>query len=360
MRISMKKMLLKWCVAAMVAVLACGCLSSSLVLAAEEADRTSVELGKEKVLQYITQRESEYYTIKSVDCEVGEVEHSATSTSFEVVATVAHELKAASASELPFIRGMMAAVKEKATLSELPGLDNMVELKIKDVENYIGETTNLQMRFYVTVNDLDKAASERVQLWAVDSSGNKVDVSEYDIMPYAEMCRQGYTSVTETIQKARAMGNLSTREVTPVITNYEDYDRIAARDYAHKWYGPSDEDYNPEYSNWNGNGGDCANFVSQCIEAGGVLPDDTWYKDSKIWISTSKLANYMVSKGYATEETYKYTTAGNFATKPGHSVLVTLNNTIDIAYTAHNTNVKDAKFTKTELEEYTFYIIKNY
>ncbi|MCI7281440.1 hypothetical protein [Dysosmobacter sp.] len=73
------------------------------------------------------------------------------------------------------------------------------------------------------------------------------------------------------------------------------------------------------------------------------------------------IAKYMVDNGYATAESYLDTNAGNFATKPGHSVLVTINNTVDVCYTAHNTNRKDAAFTNTELNStYTFYVIKNY
>ena len=69
----------------------------------------------------------------------------------------------------------------------------------------------------------------------------------------------------------------------------------------------------------------------------------------------------MTNNGYATKESYTVTTAGNFATKPGHSVLVTINNGVDICFTAHNNNRLDAAFSKTELTStYTFYVIKNY
>lgn len=55
------------------------------------------------------------------------------------------------------------------------------------------------------------------------------------------------------------------------------YNRIAAIRYASKWaYGR-----NPAYYNFNGIGGDCTNFVSQCVYAGaGVMnytPDVGWY-----------------------------------------------------------------------------------
>jgi len=44
------------------------------------------------------------------------------------------------------------------------------------------------------------------------------------------------------------------------------YDRQAAYDYAYTWW----DDRNPAYADYSGSGGDCANFVSQCIIAGGV------------------------------------------------------------------------------------------
>ena len=43
------------------------------------------------------------------------------------------------------------------------------------------------------------------------------------------------------------------------------YDAAAAVSYAKKWY----NSYNSQYLNYNDQGGDCANFVSQCLIAGG-------------------------------------------------------------------------------------------
>lgn len=47
------------------------------------------------------------------------------------------------------------------------------------------------------------------------------------------------------------------------INNYSVQDAI---DYANRYY----ENYNPAYPDWNAYGGDCANFISQCLHAGGV------------------------------------------------------------------------------------------
>lgn len=55
------------------------------------------------------------------------------------------------------------------------------------------------------------------------------------------------------------------------------YQREKAVAYAHQWaYGR-----NPAYINFNGIGGDCTNFVSQCLKAGGApqnfTPHTGWY-----------------------------------------------------------------------------------
>ena len=58
------------------------------------------------------------------------------------------------------------------------------------------------------------------------------------------------------------------------------YDRNAAVAYAHQWAFKR----NPAYMNFTGIGGDCTNFVSQCLHAGGApmnyAPDIGWYYSS--------------------------------------------------------------------------------
>ena len=44
------------------------------------------------------------------------------------------------------------------------------------------------------------------------------------------------------------------------------YDPSAAVEYARKYW----NNYNPDYHNYANDGGDCANFVSQCLIAGGL------------------------------------------------------------------------------------------
>ncbi|MDD2418803.1 MAG: amidase domain-containing protein [Oscillospiraceae bacterium] len=55
------------------------------------------------------------------------------------------------------------------------------------------------------------------------------------------------------------------------------YDRLTAVAYAHKWAFKR----NPAYGDFSEMGGDCTNFISQCILAGGAsmnyIPNTGWY-----------------------------------------------------------------------------------
>ena len=46
--------------------------------------------------------------------------------------------------------------------------------------------------------------------------------------------------------------------------------------------------YNSAYNSYKGRGGDCVNFVSQCLYNGGFPQDSTWYKHSVAWINVMK------------------------------------------------------------------------
>lgn len=46
--------------------------------------------------------------------------------------------------------------------------------------------------------------------------------------------------------------------------------------------------YNSSYNSYKGRGGDCANFVSQCLYAGGFKQDSVWYRHSVAWINVMK------------------------------------------------------------------------
>ncbi len=77
------------------------------------------------------------------------------------------------------------------------------------------------------------------------------------------------------------------------------YDPAAAAAYAEKHW----NNYNANYSNYNSIGGDCANFVSQCLFEGGLEMTDGWYwksysNRSESWSYCPSMYTYFKGKGY--------------------------------------------------------------
>lgn len=71
------------------------------------------------------------------------------------------------------------------------------------------------------------------------------------------------------------------------------FDILAACDYAEKFALTS----NPSYKTFEGNGGDCTNFVSQIIHAGGISLTDIWKPYSNPWIRVQDLYWYLTFQG---------------------------------------------------------------
>ena len=78
------------------------------------------------------------------------------------------------------------------------------------------------------------------------------------------------------------------------------YDREAALRYAHRWA----YERNPEYYDFDGLGGDCINFVSQVLAAGGAeqnYSQNGWYFNSindrsPSWSGVNELYEFLVSE----------------------------------------------------------------
>jgi len=91
------------------------------------------------------------------------------------------------------------------------------------------------------------------------------------------------------------------------------FDREGAARYADKyaglaWGAGSDHKYNPRYRDLNDKGGDCTNFVSQCLgdkEEGKIPMDNTWYyrydleggSGSLAWVQAPAFAQWLLHSG---------------------------------------------------------------
>lgn len=386
----------------MMSVTLASCMAASALMMSAGAANTPVDTGtatlapnvisnttinqlkataQNAIEQFFRESDKDLYSLVGFRFDDGEVTQSDGSVQYKTTVTVSERLKAQSVEEMPYIAGYLdelgassyatMAASDKAELAKSAfGLDqdtalteaqqNVVDTFVQSMDTtvemfdeYIGETSDFTYHIKVSA---PVAEPDNITLTGLDEFDNDVNINEYELRSYNEIYRNGAEDAQAAVQSMM----ISPAWVATKINNYNSYNRIAARDYAYKYW----SSYNPAYTSYKGNGGDCANFVSQCLHAGGIPTDATWKADSVSWIRASAVPSYMMNKGYATKTSYTNATAGSFAytsSGAGHAVLVTINDGAKIAYTAHTTDRKDAAFSSTDLNgNYSFYVIKNY
>lgn len=88
------------------------------------------------------------------------------------------------------------------------------------------------------------------------------------------------------------------------------FDRAAAAGYAYTYCGiafgcGNGHRYNRQYQDYTGLGGDCANFASQVLVAGGLRPGGAWRYDARsrsasaAWINAGRLVRHLLYSGKA-------------------------------------------------------------
>ena len=386
----------------MMSVTLASCMAASALMMSAGAANTPVDTGtatlapnvisnttinqlkataQNAIEQFFRESDKDLYSLVGFRFDDGEVTQSDGSVQYKTTVTVSERLKAQSVEEMPYIAGYLdelgassyatMAASDKTELAKSTfGLDqdtaltaaqqNVVDTFVQSMDatvemfdEYIGETSDFTYHIKVSA---PVAEPDNITLTGLDEFDNDVNINEYELRSYDEIYHNGAEDAQAAVQSMM----ISPAWVATKINNYNSYNRIAARDYAYKYW----SSYNPAYTSYKGNGGDCANFVSQCLHAGGIPTDATWKADSVSWIRASAVPSYMMNKGYATKTSYTNATAGSFAytsSGAGHAVLVTINDGAKIAYTAHTTDRKDAAFSSTDLNgNYSFYVIKNY
>jgi hypothetical protein len=84
------------------------------------------------------------------------------------------------------------------------------------------------------------------------------------------------------------------------LAQYSGYNGMNASEYAQKWA----NSFNPYYRDFTDQGGDCTNFASQAIHAGGVPYGLSWQPYTTAWVRVSTLRDYLVINNYGTEFPY--------------------------------------------------------
>lgn len=147
---------------------------------------------------------------------------------------------------------------------------------------------------YVYEDDKDKVNTSKIEVYhvldVVECDDSLVITKEWYNDPFAdslnlESFNQELTSKFITGQEPKDLSDLNER-------------RQSAVDYAHKY----SFKYNKDYKNYNYEGGDCTNFISQVLhEGGGFEKDYTWnYSSSggtKAWVNAQGFKDYVVYNG---------------------------------------------------------------
>lgn len=112
--------------------------------------------------------------------------------------------------------------------------------------------------------------------------------------------KQDYVNIKEDTTK-------SINEITPFTGANRKLNPTAMRNYQDRWWNA----YNPRWGNFTGLGGDCTNYVSQVLNAGGAPLDPTgsyrWYyynmnNTSDSWAGVNELRNYLIGNTYTGPE----------------------------------------------------------
>lgn len=166
----------------------------------------------------------------------------------------------------------MRKVLDKA-FEEKQKLERKKERKTGEIINKYFSDVNYE-ELAVSIEKKDKIAVmyRAVELLENDSiSDSEASYLKYYLFKFSPYAGDKYLEMkADEIEKDENL-------IVP-LQNTSDYDRIAADNYADNHV----YNYNiPTYPDLNLLGGDCANFVSQSLHAGGINMDTVWYIDAK-------------------------------------------------------------------------------
>lgn len=289
---------------------------------------------------------SKYYVVNYCGCDIHSLKAGEDLT---LDIKISKRLKYKSAEEMPYIVGM----REK--LSELKGSQNYEEAlafyqsECKRLnELYIGkeqfESIPLKVKLKPEQSEENQAISlnergREIQSVSLLNLDRPVEINKLSLPSEEEVKQKGYLNVPSkedgfSLLMAKASYSNRARE----------YNRIGARNYARKYA----LHYNPNYRNLNSSGGDCANFVSQCLyEGGGLSLDSYWRPYNGEWALAKALPRHMAGNGlfWKTTEANKAMAGTIIAWRAGsHVAIVDQNDTVTMTFCAHNTDRLSTSF----------------
>ncbi len=198
-------------------------------------------------------------------------------------------------------------VQYQYTVEEAVLINNVLQLTVYERLDIVYGPTEMDVMGFGTKHEMHIALSKDASivtdsyseddLWGFMSSSYAGSQLEQDRAAAYALELEGEADA-ESTQIGAAMPMLAAARATSGIN----YDSDAAVRYADQYA----LNYNSKWPNFNSVGGDCANFVSQCLYAGGLPMDSSWYcysnNNYKNWASSTGLRNYLMNSGIGIRE----------------------------------------------------------
>lgn len=317
-----------------------------------------------RALEEVTELYTDIYTISDASAYLMNQTMDENGNAVYIVETsFKRTLKAASALEIPAIAGMIEAKKQLEDPVEIQAAEEYIAARIADMEeNYIGVEQDTNVTLRVTLPAVLPTSASLKNAITHETIEVECGIGEDEYGPSDAIAPRSATEQQETgsalVEEAVSIASLMTDRGTPHNATILDYNRIAARNYARLFScdkGISTDHpscHNDKYEFFEGN--DCANFVSQCLENGGLPRDSQWYPYSSYWKTTgnsgSGLRQYItnndlffkttnVNKAFAGSIINQLNSNG---TNAGHIGLIDQNDFSTVTFCAH-TNCRSSK-----------------
>ncbi len=319
------------------------------------------ESKKEKIVNYVKNQiidlYSEYYNIPKIDVEIKHVDASNNELIVHTFVNFTKILKIKSAEDLPFVKGMILELENIEDNYEKMIKSNYINSVIRDLQNnYIGMEQEETSEFAIKIpTELKRANNyeKEYSMFFIGDDGSTATIQECKLPNETLMINGGKAKIKNL---KFAENELRTTSVA------QDYDRILARDYIRTWtdscgachcFGcdPSKSVYNPKFQTHHRR--DCANYVSQAINAGGIETNSKWRPGLDSWDYTGHsgygLVDYLVDNDlfFNTNDKYK-ACAGSvimwLGKNKSHVGMVDQNDTITMTYCSHTNDRKSYSF----------------
>lgn len=215
-------------------------------------------------------------------------------------------------------------------LFELLSLKNIFDSKSKN--NNFESTCNFKItKFYFSTNsafvfvkttntysikDLDTSSTAKNNICFIFSNISKFNwiidfivSAEHNPLLYEKLYKNSFSpkelkdSYSQLIKKYKSLitsadnFKIKLTGSVPAISQSKNFDFSKSIEYAETYA----LNYNPQYESFNDSGGDCTNFVSQALHAGGIKKTSSWKPYSNQWVRVNELHDFLIYDNLAKE-----------------------------------------------------------